>query len=249
MNIDHPAPEQYGGLRQLWKTVFQDDDAFLDSFFSTAFSPARCRCVTLGGQIAAALYWLDCRYEGGKLAYLYAVATAPAHRGQGLCSALMADTHTILASQGYRGAVLCPAEPRLFEMYGNMGYTVLSGMDTVEYRAGPRPAALRALTPADFAREREKYLPRGGIRQEGGSLAFLSGFCRLYAGEDFTLVTGGGEEFMGIELLGNADAAPGILAALGKERGKFRIPGKTPFAMYRPLQPGGMPTYLELAFD
>ena len=53
------------------------------------------------------------------------------------------------------------------------------------------------------------------------------------------------------ELLGDAAAAPGILAALGYPEGKFRTPSKEqPFAMYYPLtDKPAAPQYLGLALD
>ena len=82
MFADYPQAEQLPALRQLWKQAFGDTDAFLDIFFSTAFSPERCRCVVTDGEVAAALYWFSCEADGQPLAYLYAVATAERFRGQ-----------------------------------------------------------------------------------------------------------------------------------------------------------------------
>ena len=55
----------------------------------------------------------------------------------------------------------------------------------------------------------------------------------------------------GLELLGNKEAAPGILKALGCMKGRFRTPGKDqPFAMYLPLtETAEKPAYFGLAFD
>ena len=39
MRSDHPTDNEIPGLRQLWQEAFGDADAFLDSFFQTAFSP------------------------------------------------------------------------------------------------------------------------------------------------------------------------------------------------------------------
>ena len=47
MKIDHPVPEQYQQLVQLWKEAFGDTEEFIDGFFCTAFSPARCRLGSL----------------------------------------------------------------------------------------------------------------------------------------------------------------------------------------------------------
>lgn len=250
MNIDCPAIHHIPGLRDLWKRAFGDEDAFLDGFFGTAFSPDRCRMLTLKAEAAAALYWLDCRLGENRLAYLYAVATAPEFRGQGLCRALMEDTLRLLRERGYAGAVLVPGEPALFAMYEKMGYQVLSGMDILSCRAGQMPAALRRVDAGQYAAVRRRLLPPGGIVQEGENLRLLESYAELYAGEDFVLAAvKDGASLRGLELLGNPAAAPDILAALSMEQGRFRIPGSTPFAMYRPLTDAPSPRYFGLAFD
>jgi len=100
MIIDKPTPSQLPALRALWKQAFGDPDDFLDCFYRVAFSPERCRCVIKGGSLAAVLYWFDCGWEGKRLAYLYAVATDTAFRGQGLCRELFANTPDA-KSRGY----------------------------------------------------------------------------------------------------------------------------------------------------
>ena len=69
MNINHPISEQIPQLRILWKEAFGDSDNFLDIFYSTAFSPERCLCATIGCELAAMAYWFDCE----DYAYIYAV--------------------------------------------------------------------------------------------------------------------------------------------------------------------------------
>ena len=94
MTVTTPDCRHIPELRSLWKTAFGDEDAFLDAFFSTAYSPDRCRCIIEDDGIQAALYWFDASCAGHKFAYLYAVATDPAHRGKGLCRKLMEDVAT-----------------------------------------------------------------------------------------------------------------------------------------------------------
>ena len=108
MKIDHPAPHHRMQQRRLWQEAFGDTDDFLDSFFRTAYSPDRCRCILDGDRIAAILYWMDCSLENERLAYIYAVVTCPEYRGKGLCRQLMEDTHGLLAARGYAGAILVP---------------------------------------------------------------------------------------------------------------------------------------------
>lgn len=249
MNIDFPTPAQVPALKQLYQIAFGDTDAQTQLFFSTAFSPRRCRCLTQSGSVAAALYWFDCRDEQGKIAYLYAVATDPAFRGQGLCRRLMEDTHSLLAEQGYRAAILVPGSESLFSFYATMGYQSLNCMDTLCFTAGD-PVPITALSPEAYAEKRRHYLPQGGVIQEEENLTYLSGMARFLAGEDFLLACGlDGSDLIGLELLGQAQNAPGVLAALGVKEGRFRIPGTSPFAMFKMLNSTPPPAYFGLALD
>lgn len=250
MNIDYPAQDALGDLRALWQEAFGDDDAFLEHFYTYGFSPDRCRCTTVDCHIAGALYWFDCHLDGRPLAYLYGVATAKAFRGRGICRALMENTHAHLKYLGYSGAILVPGEENLFRMYEKMGYRICSEVSEFLCTAGDAPAELRALTKEEYRRLRREYLPEGGVLQEGDSLDFLENMAQFYAGEDFlATVMRDGECFVP-ELLGDPLAAPGILAALRQNQGRFRCPGEgKPFAMYHPLADGPVPAYFGLAFD
>lgn len=251
MRIDYPREDQLPQLRKLWQGAFGDDDAFLDLFFDGVFSPDRCRCVNLDGQPAATLYWLDCRFENRPLAYLYAIATGRAYRKQGLCAALMADTHALLQSLGYAGAILVPGEPELFRMYDKMGYRICSGIGEMHCKAAAEPISLRAIDGAEYARLRRQLLPAGGVVQEGDNLIFLEKLTRFYAGKDFLLCASLENGRLTVpELLGDPSAAPGILAALGASEGSFRFPGDNrSFAMYHPLSDDRAPKYFGFAFD
>ena len=47
MRIDYPQEHQLDELKKLWQEAFGDEEAYIDCFFDTAFSPDRCRCVTV----------------------------------------------------------------------------------------------------------------------------------------------------------------------------------------------------------
>ena len=237
MTIDRPRVEQISALRQLWQEAFGDSQDYLDSFFSLAFSPDRCRCMTEGHRVTAAVYWFDCSYKGEKLAYLYALATAEDRRGQGLGRRLMDDTHTHLKALGYAGAVLVPASDGLRKMYEKMGYLPGTRVRELRCRAGEQPVAVKILDRAQYEARRRAMLPDGGVLQEGAATALLADQFGLFGGEDFLLAAWIEEGVLHAEeLLGNADAAPGILNALGVEEGIFRMPGEEmDFAMYRPF--------------
>lgn len=237
---------QRDALRTLWTQCFGNEDDWIGCFFATAFSPERCRVLIRQGQLAAALCWMDVSCDGRKLAYLYAIATAPEFRRQGLCRELTKLTHKALARQGYAGAILVPAEDALRTLYEKLGYVNFGGVTNLHAQAGT-PVPLRPLAPAEYSALRRTLLPAGGVIQENGAVEFLASGTKLYAGEDCLLAMAGG---FGVELLGNPDAASGVLAALGLAQGAFRIPGTSPFAMFHPLKDDGwMPGYFGLAFE
>ena len=249
MHIDHPSADQIPALRSLWKEAFDDEDFFLDAFFENAYAPSRCRCVTENGALAAALYWFDCTWQDKKVAYLYAVATAKACRGKGLCRALMEDTHALLKASGYAGTVLVPGTKKLFSLYGKMGYTSLNCADTVTCTP-TKPVYVQKIDTAEYDKLRRAFLSKNDIILGVESNRFLSSVWQLYAGNRWVLAAfDNGKTLVGMEFLGDTSALPGILAALGNQKGTFRIPGEKPFAMYLPLLDPGIPDYFGLAFD
>ena len=252
MRIDYPLPDQIPLLRNLWKEAFGDSNEYLDLFFSTGYSPTRCRCVTEDGQAAAVLYWLDMFCQGQKFAYIYAVAPAKAFRGRGLCRMLMEDTHKVLSSRGYYGAVLSPGDAGLASMYGTMGYSPCGSIAQLRCEAGRIPVKIRRVDAAAYNAKRNSLLPEGSLELGKAAAGFLAAQAELYAGEDFTLAALRTEEgLFGIELLGDAELAPDILKALDCETGFFRIcGGENTFAMFYPLkEKTKIPGYLGIAFD
>ena len=252
MIIDHPTTAQIPQLRSLWKEAFGDSDAFLDIFFQRAFSPRRCCCVTQSDTVVAALYWFDCQWQDKRLAYLYAVATAKAMRGQGLCRTLLKKTHSILQKTGYTGSILSPQSEALFAMYGKFGYRTCSFVQEFTCTAAGDPIPLTEATPAEYAAARRRLLPHNSVLQEGVTLDFLSTYARLYTGPDLALAAYPNEgELFVCELLGAPQSAPRILAALGFPQGSFLTPGsQKPYTMYRAFtDDDSLPAYFGLALN
>jgi predicted N-acetyltransferase YhbS len=249
--IDSPNASHIPALRTLWKQAFGDEDAFLDKFFTHGFSENRCRCIFEKGQPVSVLYWFDCTWEDQKLAYLYAVATDQAYQGQGLCRRLMDDTHNHLHTLGYHGTVLVPGSESLFGFYGKMGYSPCSPVHRFSCDAA-MAVAVQKISPTEYARLRKNYLPEGSILQEGEFLTFLESFACFYQGEN-CLFCGSADNgvFHAQEYLGDPQAAPGCLAALGLKKGHFRTPGAgASLAMFYPLSPSEkLPAYLGIPLD
>lgn len=252
MKIDFPVPGQYKQLLQLWQEAFGDSEEFIEGFFYTGFSPARCRCVTEDGRVLAALYWLEAQYADQRFAYIYAVAVAKAARGQGLSRLLMADTHAHLILRGYDGAMLVPQDAGLRQMYGKLGYRDCTTVREFTARAGDEPETLRRIDRDTYARLRRELLPTGGVIQEEENIAYLETMAFFYQGDGLLVAANAvNGKLWCPELLGDLGRAPGILTALNCTEGSFRGPGEgVPFAMFLPLVPWARePGYLGLSFD
>lgn len=252
MKIDKPQASQIPILRCLWKEAFGDDDSFLDSFFSTAFSADRCRCVTVDGKTVAMLYWFDCEYADKPIAYIYAVATAKDHRGQGICNKLMNSTHELLKKQGCSGAILVPGSKELFAFYERIGYKTCCYAKKFKCTGEDTGVALTQIDKKEYADLRRQLLPENSVIQENESLDFLETQANFYKGENL-LLTGFAENgFLNcIELLGDEDKASGAVFASGCKEGSFFTAGRDiPFAMYYPLDKSdSYPSYFGLAFN
>ena len=235
------------GLKALWKLVFGDPDSFIDSFFAIAYSPDRCQYLVEDGRIVSALYWFDCSYEGGKLAYIYAVATDPQYRGKGLASRLMDRTHELLKAQGYAGTVLKPANG-LFPFYARLGYETCGFIRRFQAESAA-PIPIQELSSPQYAALRRKHLPENGIVQEGLTLDFLHTFARFFSAKNAIFCIAREEPYF-FEYLGDPQQAPGILAALGVDQGLIPTPGaEIPFAMWHPLNCTRKPGYLGITLE
>ena len=252
MFADYPQSRDIPALRQLWQEAFQDEDAFLDKFFSTGYHPNRCLVMMKDGLAAAALYWFNCQWEDKKLAYLYAVATAKAFQGQGLCRSLMAATHQLLRELGYVGTILVPGNESLRMMYEKMGYRTATTIREISGTAGQIPYPVAEISGAEYAMLRKEMLPADGVIQDGASLDFLATYAAFYKGCDCLLCARKeGEQLLCLELLGDESHIPGILRFFNCKTGTFRAPGTgKAFAMFCSFTDDtSAPAYLGHAFD
>lgn len=235
MKIDYPTPALAPQLIALWQEAFGDSLEAIEGFFCTAYAPSRCRCLTVDGKVVAALYWLDVQYQGQRFAYLYAVAVFQKYRGQGYSRILLEDTHAQLAFRGYDGAMLYPGQESLRQYYHKFGYETCTTVSRFTCPAAGEAVSLHRIDRDTYAQLRRTYLPGNGVIQEEENIAYLENMAFFYAGEDFLLAASKeGNQLICPELLGNRDAAPGIVKALHCQEGSFQTPGEElPCAMLR----------------
>ena len=157
--------------------------------------------------MVAALYWFDATYENQRFAYVYAVAVKKTHRGKGICTAMMEDTHTHLKLRGYEGILLMPQNDDLRTMYDKLGYSECTRLNRFTCEAGGEAARLHRIDRDEYAALRRQFLPENGALQEDENIAYLEMMAFFYAGEDFLLAAHkNGKQLYCPELLGNATA-------------------------------------------
>lgn len=261
-----PCEDTLPQLRELWKEAFGDSDYFLDCFYTTAFDKSRCRVayastsktsvcsedIPTRNNLAAALYWFDCNIDSQRIAYVYAVATSKAFRGNGACHVLLEDTHKHLTALGYSSVILVPGNEALVQIYEGCEYELCTKRARIICSAEDMNVEIFEIKKEEFAALRSEHLPKDSIIQEGANLDFLETQAKFYSGEQFLLSANiENDNLYGIELLGNTSVAPGIIHALGCKDGTFFTPGKDePFAMWHPLREDAVePGYFGFAFD
>lgn len=118
---------QTGELKKLWKDTFGDSQKYIDDFFEKIYDENGVLIHREAGEVVSALYMIDynLKYKGKiyKLMYLYALATKKEYRGRRIMSGLIDKADEIMHNKGYAGAFLIPAEEKLYDYYGQFGFT------------------------------------------------------------------------------------------------------------------------------
>lgn len=271
-------------LRELWYLAFGDDGAYVDNFFDTYYKPERMLVLEVDGTIQAMTAWFDTTFvvpgEGSfRAAYLYAVATDPACRGQGMAGRLLAWADDHFRSLDIPAVTTVPAEPSLHNFFGSNGFRECFTHTEFHARpgAGPEgepPFALDKLSPFHYQELREAILARTPHIDLGEeAVAYQAGACALTPGGGlYAADTGAGVallcaegmadgSLLAKEILGEPEAVERLVTWLPRLlpawSGIWRKPGEDlQFGMLKWLSPEraecwdwSAKTYLGLAFD
>lgn len=249
--------EDRAALQALWELCFCDEPAVSGAFYD-AFPPqAHTLVMAADDRVAAMVNWMPVTLcaDGSSRegAYIYAVATHPEFRGQGLCRALMRESEQLLYAQGAEFAALWPASASLFGFYGAMGYEPAFSAETRRAEPAGKSLELTELLPEEYRRLRECFVPRPFCRWDSAAFSYLAATqVRFYrfaggCGACFPLPDGG---IRVPELLG---AAPeDFCAALGVPYGIVTIPdteGKQGMIKWRGTPCVSPSIHLGFAFD
>lgn len=121
-------------LKSLWQQIFGDSASAIDFYFSNRHHNQNMIVDEVDGVIAGMLTMLPIQLALGaeirRGRYIYAIATAPQYRGQGISSRLLGHCHTLMGKNGEIAAVLAPASDSLFTFYEKRGYSTVFYIET-----------------------------------------------------------------------------------------------------------------------
>ena len=267
-------------LRRLWTLAFGDGGAYLDNFFDCYYRPERMIVLEQKGTVLAMTAWFDTTFVlpgtgEYRAAYLYAVATHPDHRGQGLSGRLLAWADGYFRTLNIPAVTTVPAEPSLHNFFAANGFRECFCHDEVHLTPGSTVPnfSLQPLSAKEYAALREEFLssqPHIFLPEE--AITYQQGCCRisgggLYAadapsGRAILCAEGMGDGSLLVkELLGQPSACEEVIQNLHQLlpgfSGLCRFPGKNvPFGMLKWLEPSCRESwnwddfaYLGLAFD
>ena len=244
-------PEDRPALTQLWHTCFGDEPAVVEDFWKQMWP--EIAVFTLEDCAAMATAMPIC-WQQKKAAYLYAVATDPNRRGEGLCRRLMTEAETWLTDQGYAYAVLSPAEHSLFRFYESMGYKTSFFCGRQVFRDLGSDQTVRIVSPATYAALRRQYGPTDSVEYPESLLALQerAGPLLEIPGLGCAAVEPAEHGYVARELLSRDPqaVASALCDYLGVPLLPARMPGPVPFGMAKSLDGSPLfPSYLGLAFE
>ncbi len=221
--------------RALYDEAFPGEDArFTEALFALGY-PKHLVAMGEGSELASMLFALpyDIVTEKGRMQanYLYAVATARAHRGRGYAKKLLKR----VADRGIP-VFLRPMSPSLFDFYKAAGFTPFSPYREWQGNAESDDAVgFTALSKEEYLTARDTFLqpPYCRMTTDFLSLSFSLGGAVGLDGRFAALYERNGDTVFFKEWWGDPALAPQATGFLGAAKFVARTPDKdgTPFGM------------------
>jgi predicted acetyltransferase len=124
--ITYANPQTAPQIRQMWKTVFGDSDAYMDIYFREKYRNERTLVYSEGEKAVASLQMLPydftfCDVEIPAV-YISGVSTLPEARKKGYMHELLLKSFDEMAKNDIPLAILVPQEAWLLKLYDKYGY-------------------------------------------------------------------------------------------------------------------------------
>ena len=120
--IDFAGFSDRQALEDLWQSVFLEDSETTEYFFENIFGDTITPVIRVDGEIASALFLLDCTIGDYKGKCVYCAMTNYSHRGKGYMKTLLDYSYQFCCENGFDFLFLVPAEKSLFDYYKKCGF-------------------------------------------------------------------------------------------------------------------------------
>lgn len=276
IQIHHARPDETAAAEALWTDTFGDSPDFQREFYRLC-APQGPLVLMEDGALRAMLALPELALalaDGRRLraGYIYALAAAPACRGQGFAAMLIETAAGLARSQGLDCLLTVPAQPPLFQFFAKRGFR--PGFYFKEETAVPQAVPAEEISPEDYAALRESLL--AGVAHTAytpDQLKFQQAMCPETGSGLYRLGLAHGPGCAAVETWADGPVVKELLCAAGDEGqgaaacaalcgapAKVRVPARAergqPFAAIRWLE--GTPSsirglalegWLGLAFD
>lgn len=148
-------------LKKLWQTVFGDSDKFIDAFFEVLYQPGFAYVALCDDIIISAGYCLPgVVARGRKCCYIYAMATYPEYRSQGIAAMIGRRLIDDAFAEGADVVATLPASESLVEWYRE--------------KLGMIPTFIKGLPGAEFPESWHRFYAMFGGGPDSGAPSRLS---------------------------------------------------------------------------
>lgn len=218
----------------LYKIAFNDPDDFTKDFIDRYFETS-CRYTVKDGRVVSMLFLLDATMQKGDEMlcgkYLYAAATHPDFKGQGLMTDLIEKAKRETAEKG-EFLLTKPATESLFDYYKRLGFKLAVFSKDEQYSLSEKTEPLKKLNKNDYLSKRAELLKEQAYITLSDT-DYIYSFFTLFGNENTVCAVDLTEEIPAVkEFVSVAkDGKDALLSAVGKNKAVFREKGDTPFAM------------------
>jgi len=218
-------PEDWDKYKQLWETAFGDTDDYIDNFRQNAYRPEGMVTLKDDGKLCSmlALFPMKLRWSDGgvtKASYLYALATDPDRRGQGMASILLSYTDFYIGEQAVPFLSTVPAEPSLEKFFAASGFQPCHPIDEAEVEA-PAGGKLKAMKigAAEYLLLRESLLEdMAHAIYDEEYLAYQEKVSALFGGGLYRVDTPAGPACAVAEVFGDLLMVKELLSPKGEQQ-------------------------------
>ena len=175
-------------VQKIWKTCFGDPNDYIHFFIKYHLPLERCLAYKKDGKIVSMLFLLPsrCFYQGKEypVQYVYAAATLPAFRKQGLMERLLAYTREIAQHSQMLFTCLKPANEDLYRYYGKFGYCTAFHTThlSITYQEEVANLSFKSASADELFALREQSFPVG-LRWDREMFAFVLRDWQMANGE------------------------------------------------------------------